>query len=80
MQVRLGEGANRVGHSFKSVTTGGRERAFQIEQVQRVCVAGKDFGGRGVAVEVGQQGNQSAYDWRVGVGTEATAAFSQFAD
>ena len=76
----LSEGADGGADGGEAVAAGGRERARKMKEFDRVGVGGEDLCGRGAGVKIGEEGDQSEDDGRVGGGAEVAEAVAEFAD
>ena len=79
-EVFFGEGANGRAGAGETVAAGGAQVFCEVESSEGIEVEGGDISGRGAAVEIAQQGDQTANERAVGFAAEAAATVADFAD
>ena len=79
-EVFFGEGANGRAGAGETVAAGGAQVFCEVESSEGIEVEGGDISGRGAAVEIAQQGDQTANERAVGFAAEEAATVADFAE
>jgi hypothetical protein len=80
LNVFFGEGADGGTGAGEAVAAGGAEVSCEVEGFEGIGVEGGNVGGRGVAVEITEKGDEAANEGSVGFAAEVAVAVTDFAD